>query len=121
MHARLAVAVCLVFGSACGGGYDSSPTPPISTAKVYDVYTIAETFSPPTLTIALGDTLRFNFARAPDGLGHNVIFDPTPANHPPSITSEYTSGTAKIGFAARGSFHYTCVLHGGMTGDVVVQ
>ncbi len=116
------VPACIVIsfallGAACGG--DATPTQPAATPKTVDVYTVASAFSPNLVTIAAGDSVRFNIVRAPDGDGHDVTFDAragAPANIP--VT---TTGIITRGFTTRGTFHYNCFVHPGMNGDVIVQ
>ena len=116
MHSRLVLAACLCLAAACGGG-DTGPQP--STNKVYDVFTVGDAFSPPSLTIAAGDTVRFNFAGGSDGMGHDVTFKATPGA--PANINVQKSGTASRVFTTRGSFHYDCFVHPGMQGEIVVQ
>ena len=116
MHRRLVLAACLCFAVACGGG-DTNPIP--ATNKSYDIYTLGSAFSPSSLTISPNDTIRFHFAIGAEGKGHDVTFDKTagaPANIP--VTD---SGVVARVFTVRGSFHYNCYVHPGMTGDVIVQ
>jgi plastocyanin len=113
------VALALV---ACGGS-DQSPTSPTKN-KTVDVFTIEQTFSSNLVTIAPGDTVRWNFARALDGLGHNVRFNPRIAGAPADIgtaANPLVSGSVSRVFTTRGDFNYVCDLHGSMTGEVVVQ
>ncbi len=116
MHSRLILAACLLVAFGCGGSSDTAPTP---STKAYDVFTVGDTFSPSYLTVAAGDTVRFNFTAGSDGMGHDVTFDNV-AGHPASIPVT-KSGTVSRVFTARGTFHYNCFVHPGMTGDVVVQ
>ena len=118
MRARFAFSALLFLAISCGGS-DSTTTPPGTTNKSFDVFTLPSAFSPTPLQIAPGDTIRFIFSVAPDGDGHDVTFDAktgAPANIP--VTK---SGTIARVFTTRGSFHYNCFVHPGMSGDVVVQ
>jgi plastocyanin len=116
---RFAGAACVLVALACGG-YDNTPTPPTSTAKLYDVFTIGDVFSPSFVTIAVGDTVRFNFAGGSDAMGHDVTFNATPASHPANIVVTKTGTVSRV-FTNRGTFHYNCFVHPGMSGDVMVQ
>jgi len=107
---------CIVV--ACGGS-DSTTTPPTSTNKTVDVFTGGTTFSPSQLAIKTGDTLRFNFAIAPDGMGHDVTFTQK-TGVPQNIPVTKTGTVARV-FTTKGSFHFDCFVHPGMSGDVDVQ
>ena len=116
MRMRLFALAAIVV--ACGG--DSGSTNPPSNTTV-DVYTVESTFSSNFVTINVGDTVRWHFAVATDGFGHNVLFNPRPPGTPTDIAAEKKSGTDFRVFSTPGTFHYVCTLHGSMTGDVVVQ
>ena len=117
MH-RLVLSACLCLVVACGGGDgDTGPIP--ATNKLYDVFTVGDAFSPSFLTIAAGDTVRFNFAGGSDGMGHDVTFNAVAGA--PANVNVTKSGTASRVFRSRGTFHYNCFVHPGMSGDVTVQ
>jgi plastocyanin len=117
MHRRLALAACLCLAAAACGGGDTDPVP--ANNKLYDVFTIGDAFSPSTLAIAVGDTVRFNFSGGSDGMGHDVTFRATPGA--PANINVTKTGTASRVFANRGTFHYDCFVHPGMQGDIIVQ
>jgi plastocyanin len=117
MRVRLLAATVLL-AAACGGS--DSTTPPGSPNKSWDVYTLASDFSPNQLVINAGDTIRFNIVPAPDGSGHDVTFKTTPAGAPPNIKVTL-NGVVPVVFTTRGTFHFDCFVHPGMSGDVVVQ
>lgn len=113
--------VAVLFAAACGGSDNTStnPTPPAGTNKTVDVYTLSTAFSPPAVILSAGDTVRFNIVPASNGDGHNVIFDAqtgAPANIPVTKTATITRV-----FVTRGTFHYNCLVHPGMSGDIIVQ
>src|SRR4051812_10315324 len=117
MRASIAV-VALLFVISCGSS-NSPTTPPVGSNKSYDVFTLSNAFSPNILQIAPGDTVRFNVVPAANGEGHDVTFDAktgAPANIKVTL-----NGVFNRVFAARGTFHYNCFVHPGMSGDVVVQ
>jgi plastocyanin len=116
----LTTVLAAVCASACGSD-GSTSGPPASTNKTYDVSTFGESFLPFSQTIAAGDTVRWTFSVAADNLGHNVIFKPRMAGAPPDIPTEVRSGTRSLVFTTKGDFTYVCDLHGGMTGEIVVQ
>jgi plastocyanin len=120
----LIVGIALAGAASCGGSGDTSPPVPTGSNKTVDVYTIEQTFSSDLVTISVGDTIRWNFNKAQDGLGHNVRFSPRPAGTPADIgtaANPETSGTVSRVFTTKGTFNYVCDLHGGMTGEVIVQ
>jgi plastocyanin len=118
MRVRLFIPVLLV-AAACGGS-DSSTTGPSSTNKTVDIFMIGNIFSPSFQTVAVGDTVRFNFAPGSDGMGHNVRFTPTVAGAPSDV-SVLKTGTVSRAFATKGDFNYVCDVHPGMIGEIVVQ
>ena len=100
---------------ACG----DSTSPPANSNKAVDVFTVNVAFSPATVQIAPGDTVRFNIVPAANGEGHDVTFDP--ANGvPKNIPVTRDSVIARV-FNTRGDFTYNCFVHPGMSGDVIVQ
>jgi len=112
---RVIVCAALILAASCGG--DSSPTRPASN-KTVDVFTVVVAFSPNFVQINQGDTVRFTI-RPTNGEGHDVTFDKTsgaPANIPVTL-----NGVIDRVFTTKGSFHYNCFVHPGMSGDVVVQ
>lgn len=123
---RVIVVSLALVATACGGS-DSTGTsgPPAITNKTVDVVTIQESFVQPSITIAPGDTVRWNFQKSTtDGLGHNVRFFPRITGSPADIGSQgapLTSGTQTRVFTTTGDFKYVCDLHGAMTGEVIVQ
>jgi plastocyanin len=107
----------LLFAIACGS--DSTPTSTNGSNKSYDVFTVSTAFSPSFLTIKAGDTVVFHITKAPDGDGHDVTFDATPGA-PANIKVTLTGDISRV-FNTRGTFHYNCFVHPGMTGDIQVQ
>jgi len=112
-----AAAALVVATLSCGS--DTAPTTP-STSKTWDVSTFGESFLPFSQTISAGDSVRWSFSVAADNFGHNVHFTAAPGA-PPSILQEQRSGTKTLGFTTKGTFDYVCDLHGGMTGEIIVQ
>jgi plastocyanin len=111
--------ICLCVAASCGS--DTSPTGVQPSHKVFDVVTSGETFLPTIQTISAGDSVRWSFAVAADGLGHNVLFKPRVTGAPNDLPTEIRSGTRTLGFTTKGEFNYVCDLHGGMTGTIIVQ
>jgi plastocyanin len=88
-------------------------------ALVVDVFTVGVAFSPAIATVSVGDTVRWNFSRAPDGTGHSVRF--VGSTGAPGDIPTQTSGSIRRVFTARGTFAYACDVHPGMNGSVVVH
>jgi plastocyanin len=118
MRVRLLV-VTAIAAAACGGSDSSAVTPPNNTSKTIDVATVATAFSPNSVTINAGDSVRFSIVPAPDGDGHDVTFDQK-TGAPPNINMT-SRGVITRGFTTRGTFHYNCFVHPGMSGDIIVQ
>jgi plastocyanin len=117
MRVSIAVAA-LLFTVACGSS-DSPTTPPAGSNKSYEVFALSEAFSPNFLQIAPGDTIRFTIVPAANGDGHDVTFV-AKAGAPENIKVTLNGVFNRV-FATRGTFHYNCFVHPGMSGDVVVQ
>jgi plastocyanin len=103
---------------ACGGS-DSTPTPPTSTNKTVDVFTLSTAFSPNFVQLAQGDTIRFNITPSSNGEGHDVTFTAKPGV-PANIPVTKTGVITRV-FNTKGTFHFDCFVHPGMSGDVLVQ
>jgi len=117
--ARLAPAcVALIVALAACASHDTSPTSPAPTTV--DIFTPGNVFSPFSVTVGVGSTVRFNIARASDGTGHNAIFGASPAGAPADINIVADTVVSRV-FTARGTFEYVCTVHPGMTGEVVVK
>jgi plastocyanin len=121
MRVRLLLA-SVVLAAACGGS-DGSPTPPATppaaTNKAVDVFTLSTSFSPNFVQIVVGDTVRYNIVPSSNGEGHDVTFD-AKAGAPANIKVTLREVVSRV-FSTRGTFHYNCFVHPGMSGDVVVQ
>ena len=115
MRASIIVLVAVV--AACGS--EGSTTPPGSGNKSVDVFTLSTAFSPNFVQIAAGDTVLFHIVPSNNGEGHDVTFD-AKAGAPANITVTLNGNVARV-FSTRGTFHYNCFVHPGMSGDVVVQ
>jgi plastocyanin len=82
----------------------------------HDVTTVATTFNPATITIAVNDTVTWYFA----GAVHNVTFNgaaPPAGNIPDQQPGSIVSRV----FPTAGTYDYECTRHAGMVGHVVVQ
>ena len=110
---------------ACGGGGEGGPAgpgpgpgpgpdpnpPPGGTTVVLT----AGSFSPASLTVARNATVTWTNS---SGVLHNVTFATggAPANIP-----NHSSGSNERNFPTAGTFNYSCTLHSGMDGAIVVQ
>jgi plastocyanin len=77
--------------------------------------TTSDTFSPACVQLAAGGTVTWNFV----GREHNVQFQgtgPTGGN-----IGNTTTGSVARTFPNAGNYEYTCTLHAGMNGRVVVR
>ena len=71
-------------------------------------------FQPSQVTIARGGTVTWTFAAL-----HNVTFQS--GNGVPANIPNTSSGSVSRTFTTAGTFNYTCTIHPGMNGSVVVQ
>ena len=129
------VAVALVLSAAvvaCGGDSDdaapavteapvttqapaAAPTPgygaPASTEAVsaadHVVVTEGFSFSPASLTIAVGETVEFQI-----GAGHNLVW---------GCSGDALTGTITRTFDEPGTYSYCCTNHEGMSGLIIVE
>jgi plastocyanin len=105
--ALLAVPALVLLLPACGGdGGSDEPAAP-GHVNVLDNF-----FDPETLDVSVGDTVTWDFK---GGAAHNVIADDFKSKTlGKGKTFTYTFNTA-------GTYDYTCTLHNGMDGTVVVS
>ena len=106
---------CIV---GCGGS-DSTTTPPSSHNKTVDVFTLSTAFSPNFVQLSAGDTIRFTIVPSANGEGHDVTFVSKPGV--PADVKVTLNGVFTRVFATKGTFHFDCKVHPGMSGDVDVQ
>jgi len=104
------------FACSCGG--DSAPgvTSPGTTTPDLVSATASIQFDPPTLTTHVGHTITFAFGP----VGHNVFFTPV-AGAPADIPGTVANTSITRTFNAAGTYTYTCTIHPGMNGRVVVE
>ena len=76
--------------------------------------TAGNQFQPSQVTIARGGTVTWTFAAL-----HNVTFQS--GNGVPANIPNTSSGSVSRTFSTAGTFNYTCTIHPGMNGSVVVQ
>jgi hypothetical protein len=109
-------------GSGGGGGYTTSPPPPPppsgDTCPDNTVCLRASSFSPTSLTVTKGTTVKFDNSSTVD---HNVLFD-APVSPGVSDIGAFASGTSTTRtFGTVGTFNFHCTIHAGMNGKMVVQ
>jgi plastocyanin len=114
---RASVIVLVAIAAACGS--DSSTNLPGGGNKSVDVFTLSTAFSPNFVQIAAGDTVLFHIVPSNNGEGHDVTFD-AKSGAPANIKVTLSGDIPRV-FTTRGTFHYNCFVHPGMSGDVVVQ
>ena len=103
---------------ACGGsGYGGGGGP---TGVPQDPRTIVATpsltFGPSSLTVNTGDVVTFAFG----SVAHNVFFDAR-AGAPSDIEGNNANLSVTRTFNTPGDYHYTCHIHPGMQGTVIVR
>jgi plastocyanin len=121
LRAMVAGMVLACGGGGDGGGITNPPTdptnpptnPPSGSATVV---LGASSFSPSSVTITRNGTVTWNNT---SGVLHNVTF--AAATGAPSNIDNHSSGSNARSFGTAGTFNYSCTLHGGMNGSVVVQ
>ena len=118
----------MVFAAACGGGGGGPTDPggggggvgggggggtPLVHAK--EVTTGAASFNPSSETIPVNDSIFFKFG----SVAHNVNF--AARTGAPENIGETSNATVKRAFKTAGTFDYSCTIHAGMNGQIVVQ
>ena len=103
--------VAAVVGAA--GCHKSAAAPDPQTV---DVYTPGNSFSPFSTRVLAGAVVRYNIY----GDDHNVIFSHAVAGYPADINVVKDVVVSRT-FPTKGTFSYTCTVHPGMNGEIVVQ
>jgi plastocyanin len=98
-------------GGAGGGGGGGAPAPPAPMTA--SVSLINKSFSPSSVTIAVGGTVTWTNN---DGMPHNVT-----SSSGSFKSANFSSGTYTFTFTTAGTYNYVCTLHGGMSGTIIVQ
>ena len=111
MGRLLALIATVVLSAACGGNDDTGPVTPEGTTVSMPGFS----FIPFTVTIAVGDTVTFDFPAE----SHNVIFEKV-AGAPADIQETINRKVARS-FPVAGTFPYDCTIHPGMSGVVVAR
>lgn len=119
------VATVVLAAAACGGGGDTTgptntgnpggtpgtPTPPV----VQNSVGVGNNFfSPADIQVAAGTTVTWTWGS--DAITHNVTFGDGTSSGNKSAGASYSRT-----FATAGTFTYSCTLHGGMNGSVLVK
>ncbi len=105
---------------ACGVSGDRPTDPTPTGPDTLDVFTPGNVFSPTSAEIRRGGTIRYRLSESPDGRGHNVVFTGGVAGAPQSIPVLKDTTVART-FTQQGTFPYSCTVHPGMDGDVIVK
>jgi plastocyanin len=91
----------------------TTTTRPAATATVEER---GMTFDPGQVTVAVGDTVVWDYLSAPDGGQHQVVVDGL------NLGPQRRPGDRVVHvFTAPGTYAVRCAIHAGMTGTVVVQ
>ena len=109
--------ICVAFLAACGGGateYATTTSVPSANGTVDATPNI--TFNPSPLNIVAGGTATFAFG----SVGHNVFFD-SATGAPADIPGVNVNTSVTRKFPTAGTYVYTCHIHPGMTGRIVVS
>ena|ERR1051325_8585081 len=109
MQLRLTISLGVIL-LACACHRSTAPE------ETFDVYTPGNTFSPFSARVSVGTVVRFNIY----GDDHNVIFSHTVAGSPADINVVRDQVVSRT-FTTKGTFSYSCTVHPGMNGEIVVQ
>jgi plastocyanin len=100
--------------TASGTASVSVSAPVAGTSSATVQATTSNTFTPPSVNLNVGGTVAYAFGT----VDHNVIFSGAGA---PSDVPVSVNTTISRTFANIGTFNYTCTLHAGMNGTVIVS
>ena len=100
-------------GSLTAAGIKSSSATPLTAAVQA---TPSLTFTPASVTIQRSGSVTIAFG----SVAHTVFFDSGPAGAPANITGANANVSKSLTFSTVGTFIYSCHLHPGMQGTVVV-
>ena len=103
------------FIAACGSDTGATgPTTPTAAATVVAASSIR--FTPPTVDLAVGGTVTFQF----QGVQHNVFFDGD-EGAPANIAAPTANASVARTFSTPGRYEYNCHIHPGMSGVIIVH
>lgn len=107
------IAACGSSGSATAPA-TNNPAGISTSAQVNATPAIA--FTPNTVSLAVGGSVTFAFG----SVGHNVFFDNDPDGAPAPIAGVNANTSVTRTFPTAGVYKYSCHIHPGMSGSVVV-
>lgn len=113
---RLVSLVTYSVVAGCGGETTSS----VSTTPTLNATVIAASsieFKPPTVNVALGGSVTFQF----QDVQHNVFFDDAGEGAPDNIPQPTANASVTRTFDVPGRYEYHCHIHPQMSGVIVVQ
>jgi plastocyanin len=105
-------AAILLGGLALAGCHGTEEPKP----NLVEVFTPGNTFSPFSANLAVGGVVRFNIF----GEEHNVIFTPATPGAPEDV-KVVRDVVVERTFTRAGDYPYTCTVHPGMNGEIIVR
>ena len=130
LGSRILALAAISLAAACGGGggdttsptppnnnNPGTPTPPVQTGPVStnSVSVSDDQFSPANIQVSPGTTVTWTWASG--STTHNVTFsDGTPGSGDKPAGSTFSRT-----FSTAGTFNYSCTIHPGMSGSVLVK
>lgn len=108
---RRRLVATLAFAAIAACDHPAQPKP-----DVVDVFTPGNTFSPFTANLRVGGVVRFNIF----GDEHNVIFSPGTAGAPQDVNVVRDTIVQRT-FTTAGTYSYSCTIHLGMNGEIIVR
>ena len=120
--------IAMLAAAACGGGGSDSPTNPGGTGNnnnpggnpggtptATNAVTVGNNlFTPANIQVSPGTTVTWTWS--PDAITHNVTFTDGPKSGDQGANATYSRT-----FSAVGTFNYSCTIHPGMNGSVLVK
>lgn len=112
-----ALAALAVLAGCSGAASSTSPQTVKSSPTLVTVSATPDSaFAPPLTSVQPGGTVTFAFG----SLGHTVFFDAT-TGAPADIATVSSNTSVSRTFNTPGTFNYTCHVHPGMHGTIVVN
>ena len=113
---RMILALGAATLGACGGSGGGTSAPPPPPAGNTVSATPALRFTPDPLTVNVGDVVTFAFG----SVAHNVFFDAQDGT-PADIAGSNANVDVQRTFTKAGTYQFSCHIHPGMRGTVVVR